>query len=61
MKHIEGERDSNMADSNRMVNAASGGRIQIGLRLAPMVFPPELPWISVVFADRAGFHPRRTE
>ena len=42
MKHIEGERDS-----DRMVNAARGSRIQIGLRLPAMVFPPELPWMSV--------------
>jgi hypothetical protein len=43
MKPNERESDSNMGDSNRRVNAASGGRIQIGLRLAAMVFPPELP------------------
>jgi hypothetical protein len=48
MRHIEGERDG-----NPIASAASGGRIQIGLGLAAMVFPPALPWISVVFADRA--------
>lgn len=38
MRYIEGERDG-----NPIASAASGGRIQIGLRLAAMVFPPRCP------------------
>ena len=36
-----------MTDSNRMVQAASGRRMRIGLRLAAMFLLLQLPWLSV--------------
>ncbi len=47
MKLNERERGSTMTDSDRMVNAASGRRMRIGLGLAAMVFLFQLPWLSV--------------
>ena len=41
-------RSSNMTDSNRMVQAASGRRMRIGLRLAAMFLLLQLPWLSVL-------------
>ena len=47
MKLNEQEGESDMMDNNRMVNAASGRRVRIGLRLMAIVLLVQLPLFSV--------------
>jgi len=54
MKLNERERGSNVTESNRVVNAASGRRVGIGLRLAAMVFLLQLPWFLVFGRQESG-------
>lgn len=56
MKLDEREGDSNMKDSNRMVNVASGRRMRIGVRLAAMVFLFQLPWLSIIGRQEPASH-----